>query len=181
MNKPLLAAAAAVSMFAMPAMAQDMSHGMSHGMNHELNEAQTATYMALNTTQRAAFDGWPHDRQMGYLGWPENVRTYYWTLDDERTTAWWMLNDEQRVRLFEMQPGQRETAWGSIMSQVNGTPAAASATTTTSTMPTNAQMRYVRNATVQSIPARTTTGEYPICTSDADDYCINPEAVRRGR
>ena len=173
MNKTLLAAAAAVSMFAVPAMAQDMSHGM----NHELNEAQTATYMALSTTQRAAFDGWPHDRQMGYLGWPENVRTYYWTLDDDRTNAWWMLNDEQRVRLFEMQPAQRETAWGSIISQVNGTPAVA----TTTSVPANAQMRYVRNATVQNIVMHDTTDEYPVCKGDADDHCINPEAVRRGR
>ncbi len=166
MRNIILAGAAALAFTAAPAIAQDMDR-----------EAYDMT-----TAQQQMFMNWEDDQRIAYERWPADIQEYYWTLDDNQTRAWWVLNDDQRVRLFEMTPQQRSTAWTQIAAQMNQTNMPATATARTTTTST-ANMRFVRNEMVQATPGDQgpPTGDLPLCEPQSQDNCINPwEAGKRG-
>ncbi|GMN14330.1 hypothetical protein [Altererythrobacter sp. MTPC7] len=169
--KNLLAAtaAAALTLTAAPAFADDHMEG---------------DMVELTTAQQTMYDGWPAERQTTYDAWPMEAKTYYWTLTPEQTEAWWVLTNEQRVRVVGMNEMQRSQAWTSILSQINGTAAAPAApaaqANASATAATTGNVRFVSNEMAQSAPAPV-TGEYPICSANQQDNCMNAwEAGRRG-
>ena len=164
MRNLLLAGAAALSLAALPGVAQADHHAMG----------ETAM-MEMSSDQQMMYDGWPMDRQATYDGWPADVQTYYWTLPMDRQEAYWLLTDEQRVQVYNLTPEQRSAAWTSILAQVNGANTMATTTTTTpaATATTTAGTRFVSNEMAQSAPAPM-TGEYPVCQGEEQDGCIQP-------
>jgi hypothetical protein len=172
MKKLILASAAALAFTAAPAAAD----------HHMEGEAQAdAEAYAMSEAQQQAYMTWSDDQRIAYQAWPVGVQEYYWTLTPDQTDAWWVLTDPQRVRVYEMTPDQRMRAWQQINTQMGEmeTAETAQATATTSTP----QMRFVSSAVVQTTPADAgpPDGELPVCTSDAQDNCINAwEAGKRG-
>lgn len=177
MKKAILAAATALSMAAVPAVAQVNNVDDKRDMT----EAEQVMYDELDADQRAMFDTYTPDQQTMYFGWNDALRGYYWSLDEERQDAWWYLNDEQRATLYQIQaPEQREAAWASVISQVNDmenrSTTQQAATTQSNNASANSRMEFSSNAVVQDIPAPH-QGEYPVCESDRDDNCINAWAA----
>lgn len=165
MRNIILAGAAALALTAAPAIADD--------------HMEADAYMWTDA-QEAMYDGWPADRQTAYDAWPANVQEYYWTLTPAQTNGWWVLNDEQRVRIYEMTPEQRSTAWTQIAAQMNGSSATATTSTASSTA-VSGNMRFVSNAVVQNIAMDQAQGEVPICDNGETDNCMNAwEAGKRG-
>ncbi len=159
MNKLILAGAAALSLIAVPGTAQETDAGAYD----------------MNTTQQQMFMNWPDDMRIAYTRWPAELQAYYWTLTPQQQDGWWVLTDDQRNRIFVATPELRAQAWTAIAAQM-----AASTQPRTTTTTTSGNIRFVSNAVVQQIPPPH-QGEYPVCTSDADDNCMNPwEAGRRG-
>ena len=162
MRNIILAGAAALALTTAPAIAQDMD---------------TEAYMWTDA-QETMYDGWPADRQTAYDAWPANVQEYYWTLTPAQTNGWWVLNDEQRVRIYEMTPEQRSTAWTQIAAQMNGASTTATTATTASTSATTSTSpRFVRKEMSQSMPAGYTQvasgTDLPVCKANQQDGCIN--------
>ena len=125
MRRIFLAGAAALSMIAVPAVAQVGGAGpdattasVADKRGVEMNDEQRTQYESWPAEQRTAFDAWEPDRQVMYFGWADALRGYYWQLPPERQEAWWFLDEEQRISLFQLDEAQRETAWASIMDQV---------------------------------------------------------------
>lgn len=179
MRKTILAAATALSLAAMPVVAQDAANR---------DPGAQAVYEALSPEQQAMFDRLTPDRQVMYFGWTDALRDYYWTLGQQRQDAWWYLSDEQRIALFRIQDSQqREEMWSSIVEQVAAldqpdtsrdvpTPASGSSATTTE----GTEVTFVSNSVVQDAPPPH-QGEYPVCTDGRTDNCINAwEAGQRG-
>ena len=167
MKKLILAGAAAFALTAAPAISQD-------NMDGEMYE--------MSTQQTTMYEGWPAERRTAYDAWPMGVQEYYWTLTPAQTSGWWALNDEQRVRVYEMTPQQRATAWTQISSQLNGaTPTPANTNANASAMARNStNIRFVRNERVQATPGDSgpPTGDLPICTPNQQDNCINSWEAR---
>ena len=161
MRNIILAGAAALALTAAPAIADD--------------HMDADAYMWTDA-QEAMYDGWPADRQTAYDAWPANVQEYYWTLTPAQTNGWWVLNDEQRVRIYEMTPEQRSTAWTQIAAQLNGASTSATTATTASTSASTSP-RFVSNAVTQSTPAGYTQApsgtDLPVCSANQQDGCIN--------
>ena len=161
MRNIILAGAAALALTAAPAIADD--------------HMEADAYMWTDA-QEAMYDGWPADRQTAYDAWPANVQEYYWTLTPAQTNGWWMLNDEQRVRIYEMTPQQRSTAWTQIAAQMNGSSTTATTATAASTSASTSP-RFVSNEVAQPITRSTAANisaeDLPVCTPNQQDGCIN--------
>lgn len=78
--------------------------------------------------QQAQIDAWPAEQKTKYAAWPSTYQEYFWTLDAEQQKGWWALTDEQKGQVYAMTPDQRTQVWPSIVAQVNGQSAAATAT-----------------------------------------------------
>jgi hypothetical protein len=173
MKKTFLAAATALSMIAVPALAD----------NHEsdpMTAEQQVIYDALSAADQAEFDSYTVDQRTAYFGWNAPLRDYYWTLNADQQDAWWYLNDDQRTQIFQIPAEQRTAAWNSVVAQVaemeNGTTPANQQAAASDNMSDDADVRFVSNEVVQNAPAPH-QGEYPVCESDADDNCINAWAA----
>jgi len=174
MKKAFLAAATALSMAAVPAMAQQQTTASPDNAPAFHSAAHEDTLREMDAETRVYFDQLDEDQQAMYVGWDAPLQDYYWTLDDNQRDAWWYLNDEQRATIYQIQaPEQRTAAWNSVLSQV----AEMEQGTDTTPAPNNTgDLRFVSNEMVQSAPAPH-QGEYPVCESDADDNCINAWAA----
>ncbi len=186
--KTILAATAAMGLAiaAVPAAAQ-----MSDDMG-----AEEMAPMEMNAQQQAKYDAWPKGKQLAYDGWTDETKTYFWTLAPAEMTAWWLLTPDQQSQLMAMSPEAQARAWTSIKSQVATTSTGTAATTGTSsgTMNSNSGMasttgttasgdtRYVSNEMVQNTPKaqKPVDGEYPVCSKNVTDNCVNPYAVGKG-
>lgn len=169
MRKMILATATALSMAAVPALAQ--VHDVDD--KRDMTPDQQTVYDSFDDDQRAQFDAWPSDYRYTYFGWEPEVRTYYWTLDDNQKDAWWYLDDNQRVQLYNITDVTvRESTWTSIHEQL----AAMNMHKHTATVK---QVNFVSNEVVQTVdvPARAHDFNYPVCQTDMDDHCINPWAA----
>lgn len=169
MKRFIFASAAALAFTATPAMA-----------DHHM-EGEAKAYV-LTADQQSTYDGWPGDRRSIYDAWPAGAQEYYWTLEPEQEAGWWVLNDQQRVRIYEMNTEQRAQAWTAIAAQMQNANATSTAARTASSSATTGP-RFVRSEVVQTTPADAgpPDGELPICSSDAQDNCINAwEAGKRG-
>lgn len=171
MNKAILAAATALSMAAMPAVAQGQDGATMYPAEHQ------QIIETMDDNQRVIFDSWDAERQAAYFGWDDTTRNYYWTLDSDQQNAWWYLDDQQRLSLVMIEsPDQRDAIWTAIIAQVNELEPTPSATTTAATT-TSADVNFVSNEMVQNVPMPSTPKEYPVCESDDDDSCINAWAA----
>lgn len=159
MNKMILAGIAAISLAAVPSVAQDTTAGA-----YDMNTAQQQMYME-----------WPDDRRIAYTRWPVQLQQYYWSLTPQQQTGWWVLTDDQRNRIYVAAPQQRTQAWAAIASQMAGAPTSRVQNPAGGSMMANG-IQWASNPVVQQIP-RPHQGEYPICKSDADDDCMNPWAA----
>ncbi|WP_170004611.1 hypothetical protein [Pseudopontixanthobacter vadosimaris] len=176
MKNLILAGAAALAMGVMPAAASAQTSATMSADAFPMNQMQQQTYM-----------DWADENRTDYQRWDRSTQEYFWSLTPQQREGWWALNAEQRSRVLAMTPQQRTQAWASIEAQMNGaTPPMANNMATnragmnTSAMNSNARINYVSNATVQNIPAPH-QGEYPICSNNRSDNCMNPwEAGRRG-
>ncbi|WP_247712952.1 hypothetical protein [Qipengyuania intermedia] len=169
MKRFIFASAAALAFTAAPAIADDHMDG-------------EATAYVLTADQQSTYDSWPGDRRSIYDAWPAGAQEYYWTLEPEQEAGWWVLNDAQRVRIYEMNTEQRAQAWTAIAAQMQNSNATSTAARTASSSATTGP-RFVRSEVVQTTPADAgpPDGELPICSSDAQDNCINAwEAGKRG-
>lgn len=158
MNKAILAAAATLSMAAVPAF------GQVHDVDskRDYTPEQQATYDALTIDQRTNFDSWPADRQVVYFGWPYDVQGYYWTLEPVQQDTFWYLDDTQRISLYRMPTAsERVAAWDNYLAAYNKVD----------------EITFVNSGIVQNIATHDTSDEYPICKSDMDDHCINAWAA----
>lgn len=178
MRNLLLASATAISLLAAPTLAQDQADAPLGSTNsiadkRSFTPEQQAVYDRLEPEFRTLFDAWEPDRQVMYFGWTDALRGYYHTLDPRQQEAWWYLSPEQRIDMFQMQGEQRELAWNDVLSQVAAAEAGTPAATTAAA---SGQTSFVSNSVVQQAPAPH-SGEYPVCTSDADDNCINAWAA----
>lgn len=173
MNKAILAAATALSMAAVPAMAQQQTSPSPDNAPAFHSAAHEDTLREMDQESRVYFDQLDEEQQASYVGWDKPVRDYYWTLNNDQRDAWWYLNDDQRATIYQIQaPEQRTAAWNSVLSQVAELERANSTSSTSNT----GEMRFVSNEMVQDAPAPH-QGEYPVCESDADDNCINAWAA----
>lgn len=116
-------------------------------------------YWGWPADYRTAYWAWPNDYRSSYWTWPANYQSYYWELTPDQQTAWWALSAEQRGQILAMTPDQQLAAWNSINAQI-----------TASKTPT---MVMASGTTAQATPAAR-TGEYPICSGDIQDSCIQP-------
>lgn len=172
MRKMMLATATALSMVAVPAMADPQDH------HHHLTEAERSAYEAMTAGQRSVFDAFDADRKTIYFSWPADVQNYYWTLDEKRQDTWWYLTDEQRVSLFEMDEDARADRWNAYVAKVDAVQANGETFAyTTSTGTPDTQRAFVSQPMVQDISIAQHDGEYPVCRSDLDDHCINAWAA----
>lgn len=164
MKNVILAGAAALAFTAVPAMAQDVAV-----------DADGNVYV-MTDAQQTMFDSWPPERQTMYEAWPNTVQEYYWTLEPDQVDGWWMLNDQQRVRIYEMTPEQRATAWTQIAAQMNGNTTSATARTAASSAST-ASPRFVSKEVTQTTPAGYKAAgsgtDLPVCKPNQQDGCIN--------
>lgn len=120
------------------------------------------SYWGWPADYRTAYWSWPNDYRTSYWTWPDNYQSYYWDLTDEQQTAWWALSPEQRGQILAMTPEQQLAAWDSINAQI-----------TASQEP---ETVLTSNTTVEAAPAPR-TGEYPICSGEIQDSCIQPRAA----
>ena len=168
MNKLILAGAAALAFIA-PAAAQDVA------------VTANGDVYVLTDAQQGIFDGWPAERRTVYTTWPSTYQSFYWTLTEPQMNGWWVLTDDQRARLYAMTPEARTAAWASIEQQMESMPSANASTTAqvaTTAAAANAvagrEPRMVSGAVLQTTPAATRTGDYPLCSATVTDSCINP-------
>lgn len=164
MKKLIIASTAAcgLAIAAMPAVADDHMDGNT---------------MEMTAAQKAMYDGWPAENRTTYDAWPMTAQKYYWTLDDSQKDVWWnTLNNDQRVKIVQMAPQQRMTAWQSINTQLSGT---ATATPTRTTTSGNMKINYRSNAVVQPTPGDEgpPPANLPICEPQQQDNCINRGAA----
>jgi len=161
MRNIILAGAAALAFTATPAIADDHTEAEAYMMT----DAQEADFMT-----------WSDDKRITYKGWPIAAQEYYWTLTDMQKEGWWMLTDPQRVRIVEMTPQQRSTAWTQIAAQMNSSSTTATAATTASTS-ASASPRFVSKEVAQPITRSTAANisaeDLPVCTPNQQDGCIN--------
>ena len=198
MKTLFFAGVAALAVVAMPSVAQVGGAGpeattssVADKRGMEMNDEQRAMYDAMPADQRAAFDMLDPERQVMYFGWEEPVRAYYMRLPSAQQEAWWYLTDDQRMSIYNLAPAQRETAWSSVINQVNQTQnpgsdgnaaAMPGSATRSNTMArsgmASGNINYVSNPVMQNIPAPH-QGEYPPCRGDREDNCINPREMSR--
>jgi len=161
MRNIILAGAAALAFTATPAIADD--------------HMEAEAYM-MTDAQEADFMTWSDDKRITYKGWPIAAQEYYWTLTDMQKEGWWMLTDPQRVRIVEMTPQQRSTAWTQIAAQMNGSSTTATTATTASTSASTSP-RFVSKEVAQPITRSTAANisaeDLPVCTANQQDGCIN--------
>lgn len=141
--------------------------------------------------QRSVYSGWPADRRGEFDALPAEQQTYYWTLSQDQQEGFWALTPDQRTRLFNMSPEQRQSAWRSIMQQLQGQdstspmgqssqPGTAGSNTAGSTqgsanMPANqAQPAGIGGGTAAPPPAEAMNKDYPVCSRTVQDSCRNP-------
>lgn len=176
MKKAFLAAATALSMAAVPAMAQQQTAPAPDNAGAFYSAEHEQMMREMEPDARVYFETLERDQQEMYFGWDAALRDYYWTLDNDQRDAWWYLNDEQRITIYQIEaPEQRTAAWNSILAQVEdmeGTEVSAQTDMSTN----SGDLQFVSNVMVQSAPAPH-QGEYPVCESDADDSCINAWAA----
>ncbi|MCP9222945.1 hypothetical protein MKP08_09320 [Erythrobacter sp. LQ02-29] len=180
--KTILAATAAMGLAiaAVPAVAQ---------MNNDSMGEMNSTGMQMTAQQQAAYDGWRQSRQAAYDTWDDKTKTYFWTLDPMEMEGWWALSDAQKAKVLSMTPEQQAQTWASIKSQLASTPATSSTTSSTTSsgmsssnsgnMSSSASTpRYVSNEMVQNMGAskKPAGGDYPVCTKNMTDNCVNPGA-----
>lgn len=188
MKRIFFAGAAALAMIAVPSAAQVSGAGpeataasVSNQRAVDMSERHRAMYDALPAEQRTAFDTWEPDRQVMYFGWDEALRGYYWNLEPAQQDAWWYLDDAQRISLFQLEEGRRDTAWNSIIEQVNSIKgnqqAAAGSTQPSAAAPANGDPAYSKTEVAQSTPAAQQPSDYPVCTEEITDSCINAWAA----
>lgn len=149
MRKTILAAATAMSMAAVPAAAQDYTE--------DGQTFQSAAHLDMLT----------EDQRADYDSWDVEVRDYYITLDPEARSAWWTFDDDYRTYLYEMTADQRSDQWSAILAKLEGN------------RQYEASINFASNAVVQDVPMPRVAhdGEYPVCTDDYDDHCINAWAA----
>ena len=162
MKKLIIASTAAcgLAMTAVPAIAQMNAEAESYAMT----DAQEAMYM-----------NWSAEQRMTYQEWPMAAQEYYWSLNDSQKKIWWdSLTNEQRVKIVEMAPQARMSAWQSINTQLSGT-ATATTTTTRTASAGNMRIEYMSNAMVQPTPGDEgpPPADLPICEPMQQDNCIN--------
>lgn len=117
-------ALSAVSVLALgisaPALADHHTTGQHSNMDAQSMETMDDMGdMTMTAEQQATYDMLSAERQTTFDAWPNDVKSYYFTLPSARQDAFWMLTDEQRVRVYNMEPTQREAAWTGLMQQVN--------------------------------------------------------------
>ncbi len=149
-----------------PAVAQD-----DRMMDHS-NMERTSDAFPMNAQQQGMYTRWPDDRRMAYEDLDRDSQEYYWSLDQDDQDAYWRLDDRQRSMLMRATPQQRMTIMNSARTAMGGGMNDARTTMSRqSSMPAGQQIRFVSNAVVQNIPPPH-QGEYPACTSDQDNNCI---------
>ena len=201
----MLAGVTALALVAAPAAvsAQTTAEGPP-GSTNTVNDKRGA--FEMNTMQRSEYERWPAEQRTMYDGLQSTDQEYYWTLDTRQRDAFRYLNPQQRVVLYQMTPEQQQQAWVAIIGQVQAMQNSATGqmagnqTTGSQTAsnqatygqpapgPANAQTNwgerspaYTRQEIVQSTPMARQPSEYPICSGDRQDSCINPYAAgRRG-
>ena len=161
MRNLLLAGAAAMSIAGMStaAVAQDASAPM--GSTNTVEDKQGGIEMTAE--QQAEYDSWPEEQQVMFVAWEPVYQEYYWTLTPTQKEGYWVLNDEQRMQINQMTPAQRSAAWSAITSQIDEATSPAAQSATTSAEP--------------GTPAATTPKDYPICSAEVQDSCIQPRAA----
>ena len=161
MKSIFLAGAAALTIIAAPAIAQDAVTVVDGEDVYVLTEEQTVFY-----------DAWPYERQAAYDAWPAGVQEYYWTLDDSQSEGWWVLTDPQRLRVYDMTPEQRTIAWQQISNQMSSMEADTQMADTSATP----QPRFVRSEVSQTTPSgykAADSEDLPVCAEGQQDGCIN--------
>ncbi|CCA93791.1 hypothetical protein [Novosphingobium sp. PP1Y] len=194
MRKSILAGGSALALAALPGalLAQNAPPAAA-----DPARVASAAPVTLTPEQQAMYDGWPADRQAEYDAWPDEYKGYYWTLVPERQEGYWALTPDQRGQVYKMSPQQRETAWASIIQQLNGetpTTPATQANPPGEGMPTagvpapQAAEQAVRPAmpadesyqggpykgALTPPPASAMNKDYPVCSKTVQDSCRNP-------
>lgn len=181
MNKTLIATAAAIGMAAIPAAAQAQQREApdnapafySAAHEDELREEMQPEY-------RVHFESLDRDRQALYFGWDAALRDYYWSLNDDQREAWWYLNENQRINMFQIQDEQkRMDSWNAIVAKIEAEDLNGQMLASAGTPGMDKDMTFVSSPMVQQVAfseARS-EGDYPICTSDYDDQCMNAWAA----
>lgn len=173
MNKTLIATAAALGMAAIPNVANAQQREAPDNAPAFYSAAHEDQLREMEPEYRIHFDTLDAERQAMYFGWDAALRDYYWTLTPDQREAWWYLNDQQRITLFQMEgDANRAAAWSAVVAQVDALQADQAAYADS-----HAGMTFVSNAVVQDIATPAHSGEYPVCTSDHDDHCINAWAA----
>ncbi|MDT0575231.1 hypothetical protein RM533_03415 [Croceicoccus sp. F390] len=194
--KTILMAGAALMLGAAPIAAT------AQGMNTQTNTMNQRGTGMMDAQQKAMYDSWNPDQKADYDRWPADQQSYYWTLDPVQQQAFMILTPDQRMRIYSMAPEQRTMAWQAIAKQMNGaTPmnnsmagqntmgqntmgqnsmgqsSAMAGSSMGTSMNSNSQVRYVSRQILQSGVNAVQPSEYPVCTAQITDSCINPRAV----
>ncbi len=188
MRTILFAGAAALGLAAVPGLAQDTA---------PVSAAAAPGSYTMTSSQQAAYDGWPPERQTVYGAWSPEYQTYFWTLTPAQQRGYWALTDEQRHQVYEMTPEQRAKAWASIEQQLAGetpvTPAGQAnppgqGVPTTGVPAPRTASQSARPAmpadpsyqggpykgALTPPPASAMNKDYPVCSSKVQDSCQNP-------
>lgn len=205
MRKIMLAGAAAAA-FALSATPSVISAQTAAAPDASTNTV--ADKREMSAQERAEYDSWPPETRAMYDALEPEYQIYYWTLTPEQREAYGYLTDEQRAQLAGLTPEQQAQAWASITAQVrsmqSGAAAGQGTTGTTGTSGTGAgstmpprtaqvtpsprtgmansptgNIQFTRNEVVQQTPNAQRPSEYPVCTAQRQDSCINPRAARR--
>ena len=168
MRTILMAGAAAISMAAIPvtSLAQSDVPGSTNSISDK-----RAVY-EMSEEQKGMYDSWPAEKQSEYESWPYDYQVYYWDLDPMYQPGFWALTPEQRTKIYSMEALDQETAWKSVMAQLNGETVA-----TAETSSGDVATSYQNSAVVQGNMTAEAKDEYPVCKGDIQDSCINPRAA----
>lgn len=147
MRKLILAAATALSMSAVPAMAQDADNTpalMSREHQQQIRD--------MEPDARVYFETLDAEYQEAYFSWDIDAQDYFWTLDEQK-----------RAELFELTAAERDATLAYMASQrTNSDGISFVKNAVVQDIPTT---EFAHNQ------------DYPVCESDYDDHCINAWAA----
>ena len=180
MNKMLIATATALSMAAIPAAVQAQQREAPENVGSFYSASHEQNLRDMDPDFRIRFEQLDAEKQTMYFGWDAALREYYQSLDNDRQDAWWYLSEEQRINMFQIENAtKRAESWNAIVAKLAAEDYTDRAMAAAGTYGSDKGTVFLSRPVVQQVAYADgqVAGEYPVCTSDYDDHCINAWAA----
>lgn len=112
----------------------------------------------MSAEQQAIYDAFTPEQRVVFDTYSPEYQTVYYSWDPMLRDYYWTITPEEQLAFYSLTPEERYAlSYGT------------------------SGMTYQSTPVVQTLAATSHSGEYPVCTGDNDDHCINAWAAgKRG-